>query len=328
MISVSLDDIERVTRQALERHGATANVAGDVADAVRVAEQNGNRICGLYYLDSYCKQLVSGRVSGTVEPAVHHDKPGAVRVDARFGFAQSAFSAGFDTAVEAARSNGVCALSIEHSHTCTSLGYFTEQFARVGMLALGTTNSTPRVAPPGGSTPVLGTNPIAFAVPDGNHGVAFQWDFSTSAVALGKITMAAAAGEPIPVGWAVDADGNDTTDPNAALQGSLLSTGGYKGYGMSLMVELFASALTGSLPSADLAPLKATEGDPHDIGQFYLVIDPHAFSGQSFFDSVTQLAERIAAQEGARLPGSTRMPTERVDLAADLWEATQALAAE
>ncbi|MCL4124146.1 UNVERIFIED_CONTAM: hypothetical protein GTU68_032876, partial [Idotea baltica] len=250
------------------------------------------------------------------------------RVDARFGFAQVAFAAGFDTAIAAAQTNGVCALSIEHSHTCTSLGYFTEQFARAGLMAIGTTNSTPRVAPPGGSVPVLGTNPIAFAVPDGNNGVAFQWDFSTSAVALGKITMAAAAGEPIPTGWAVDAHGNDTTDPNAALQGSLLSAGGYKGYGMSLMVELFASALTGSLPSADLAPLKAPEGDPHDIGQFYIAIDPHAFSGDRFFDSVAQLGERIAAQEGARLPGSTRHSPDHVDIATDLWSATQALAAD
>jgi len=327
MVTVSLNEIEEVTRAALERHGAAPAIAAHVADAVRVAEQNGNRICGLYYLDSYCKQLVSGRVSGDVDPVVHHDKPGAVRVDARFGFAQSAFAAGFDTAVTAAEANGVCALSIEHSHTCTSLGYFTEQFARAGLMAIGTTNSTPRVAPPGGSVPVLGTNPIAFAVPDGHGDVAFQWDFSTSAVALGKITMAAAAGESIPIGWAVDAEGNDTTDPDAALQGSLLSAGGYKGYGLSLMVELFASALTGSLPSAELAPLKAAEGGPHDIGQFYLVIDPGAFSGQRFFDSVAELGERIAAQESARLPGSARLAPSSVELAADLWASTIALAA-
>ena len=326
MQTVTLDEIEQVTQMALERHGASPGTAAQVADAVRVAEQNGNRICGLYYLDSYCKQLVSGRVSGVVEPLLHHDKPGAVRVDARFGFAQAAFAAGFDTAVAAAQANGVCALSIEHSHTCTSLGYFTEQFARAGLIALGTTNSTPRVSPPGGSTPVLGTNPMALAVPDRDGGIAFQWDFSTSAVALGKITMAAAAGEQIPIGWALDADGNDTTDPAAALQGSLVSAGGYKGYGLSLMVELFASALTGSLPSADLAPLKATDGEPHDIGQFYLVIDPRAFSGDGFFDTVAQLGERIASQEGARLPGSTRHSPTQVEVSADLWQACRALA--
>ena len=93
--SVLLDEIEQVTQTALERHGAAPGVAGQVAHAVRVAEGNGNRICGLYYLDSYCKQLTTGRVHGTVTPTVHHERPGAVRVDAKFGFAQAAFAAGF-----------------------------------------------------------------------------------------------------------------------------------------------------------------------------------------------------------------------------------------
>lgn len=324
--TVSLDEVEAVTRTALERHGATPQVAGQVAHAVRIAEANGNKICGLYYLDSYCKQLTSGRVSGTVIPVVTHDQPGAVRVDARFGFAQAAFSAGFDTAVGAARANGVCGYSIEHSHTCTSLGYFTEQFAAAGLIALGTTNSTARVSPPGGRQPVLGTNPIAFAVPDGGGGVAFQFDFSTSAIALGKITMAAAAGDPIPKGWAVDADGNDTTDPQAALGGSLLSAGGYKGFGIGLLVEVLASALTGSLPSTALAPLKAPEGDPHNIGQFYMVIDPTAFSGDAFFANITELAARVTDQQGARMPGANRIQPETVNIDPDFWAATKALA--
>ncbi len=206
------------------------------------------------------------------------DRPGAVRVDGRLGFAQSAFAAALPHAVAAARTNGICGLSVEHTHTCTSLGYFTEQLACAGFLAIGATNATPRVAPPGGSAAVLGTNPFAMAVPDGNGGVAFQFDFSTSAVALGKITMAAAAGEEIPLGWAVDADGNPTTDPDAALAGSLVSAGGYKGYGLGLLVELLAAGLTGGRLSIDVPPLKTPEGPPHDLGQFYVVIDPSGYT--------------------------------------------------
>jgi len=198
MAAVTLDLLESTTHAALVRHGCRDDIAADVARAVRVAEHNGNRICGLYYVESYCRQLESGRLPGDVDPVVHHDRPGSVRVDARFGFAQTAFRVGFGTAVDAARANGVVGYAIQHSHTCTSLGYFTEQFAQAGLIALGVTNATPRVAAPGGSARVLGTNPIAFAVPDGHGGVAFQWDFSTSAVALGKITMAQAAGESIP----------------------------------------------------------------------------------------------------------------------------------
>ena len=212
MPTISLDQIEAATAAALERHGASPGAADSVSRAVRVAEGNGNKICGLYYVESYCLQLSTGRIDGHAEPVVSADRPGAVRVDGKLGFAQVAFAAGFDAAVASARDNGVCGFSVEHTHTATSLGFFTEQFAKAGLLAIGTTNATPRVAPPGGSVPVLGTNPIAFAVPDGDGGVAFQWDFSTSAVALGKITMAAAAGESIPLGWAVDENGEPTLD--------------------------------------------------------------------------------------------------------------------
>ena len=263
---------------------------------------------------------------GNIEAVVVQTKPGVVEVDAKFGFAQWAFDAGFGTAVAAARASGVCGYAIQHSHTCTSLGYFTEQFAHVGLLAIGATNWSARVSPPGGASPVLGTNPVAMAVPSRDGGVAFQFDYSTSAIALGKITMAAAAGESIPTGWAVDADGNDTTDPNAALQGSLLSAGGYKGYGLGLLVEVLASALTGSRSSADIPQLKSPEGPHHDIGQFYVVVDLHSFSDAAFCDRIEALAEAVSGQPGARLPGSDRDFQETVELEADVWELAQSLA--
>lgn len=326
MPNIALDEIEDTTKRALVLHGATHAIAADVALAVRSAEATGNKICGLYYLESYCQQLRTGRIDGAAQPELRIDRPGAVRVDGKLGFAQTAFAAGFDAAKQSATVNGTCGYSIEHTHTCTSLGYFTEQFAHAGFLAIGATNATPRVAPPGGSVPVLGTNPIAMAVPDGKGGVAFQFDFSTSAVALGKITMAQAAGESIPEGWALDAQGNSTTDPTAALAGSLVSAGGYKGYGISLMVEVLAAALTGSRLSNTVPPLKTPTGPHHDLGQFYLVIDPAAYSGQVFYDRLHSLAESIESQPGARLPGSTAIAVESVDVATDVWGSVQSLA--
>ena len=318
MTRVSLDEIQATTQQALVSHGASPEIASLVAHAVRVAEGNGNRICGLYYVESYCLQLASGRVDGVVEPIIHVDRPGTVRVDGRFGFAQSAFAAGLETALAAAKTNGICAYSIEHSQTCTSLGYFTEQLAQAGMLAIGATNASAVVAPPGGSVAVLGTNPVAMAVPDGDGGVAFQFDFSTSAIALGKITMAAAAGEPIPAGWAVDADGHATTNAKDALAGSILSAGGHKGYGFGLMAELLAGALTGSRLSSEVPPLKAAEGPPHDLGQFYIVIDPGAYD-EGFLHRLEKLAEIIESQPNARLPGRNRAAPDAVEVDAKLW---------
>lgn len=324
MPQVSLDEIERASQAALENHGAAPWIASEVARAVRKAEATGNRICGLYYLESYCQQLTSGRVNGTVEPEVSTPKPATVTVDAKFGFAQPAFSRGLPAAIDAAHTQGVASLAICHAHTCTSLGYFTEQIARAGLIGLGLTNASPIVAPPGGKSRVIGTNPIAFSVPDGQGGLAMQFDQSTTTVALGKITMAKAAGEFIPEGWALDADGNATTDPTAALSGSLVSMGGYKGWGFGLMAEILAAGLTGSVLSQHVKPLKAPEGPPHDLGQYYLLIDPT--NAPDFFDRIATLAETVAQDDGARMPGRGKMEMDPVQLESAVWSQTRALA--
>jgi (2R)-3-sulfolactate dehydrogenase (NADP+) len=325
MPTLSLDQIETTTFQALTAHGADDWIARAVADAVRKAEAVGNRICGLYYLESYCRQLRSGRVDGRVEPVVTRPKPGVLEVDAGFGFAQPAFARGLPEAVAAARDNGTASLAICHAHTCTSLGYFTAQIARAGLIGLGLTNASPIVAPPGGKSRVIGTNPIAFSVPDGQGGIAMQFDQSTTTVALGKITMARAAGEKIPEGWALDADGVPTTDPEAALAGSLVSTGGYKGWGFGLMAELLAAGMTGSTVSRHVKPLKAPTGSPHDLGQYYLLIDPEV--SDVFFDRLAQVAEGIALDPGARMPGQNARSAEQVDVPDSLWQTVTALAA-
>ncbi len=324
MRSVALDEVEATTKAALMRHGAEEWIAGEVARAVRAAEAVGNRICGLYYLESYCKQLQSGRVKGDVEPEVTRPRPGAVTVDARLGFAQPAFARGLPEAAKAARECGVASLAICHAHTCTSLGYFTEQIAREGLIGLGMTNASPIVAPPEGKTRVIGTNPISFAVPDGQGGLAMLFDQSTTTVALGKITMAKAAGEAIPEGWAVDAEGKPTTDPEAALGGSLVSMGGYKGWGFGLMAEFLAAGMTGSRAGPDIGPLKAPEGEPHDIGDYYLLIDP-GLSG-AFHDRFARVAEVVDRDGGGRIPGAGRQETDPVEVDEAVWAQTLALA--
>lgn len=314
---VSLDEIEMLTRKALIAHGAAAFAAAEVARAVRAAESYGNKICGLYYVESYCLQLASGRVKGAVDPVVTHPKPAVVHVDAGFGFAQPAFAHGLVPALEAARAYGTATLAVGHAHTCTSLGYFTEQIAASGCIALGFTNASPIVAPPGGKTRVIGTNPIAFSVPDGMGGLAMHMDQSTTTVALGKITMANARGDKIPLGWALDADGKPTTDPAKALQGSLVSMGEYKGWGFGLMAEVFAAAMTGSVLSRDVKPLKTPDGPPHDLGQFYILVDPNVSEG--FAARLAVLAENVALDPGARMPGQSRTPLASIEVAPEVW---------
>ena len=324
MTAIAQGEIERIVQSALMAHGAGAFPAAEVARAVAQAEAAGNRICGLYYLESYCQQLVSGRVRGDVVPVVTAPRPAAIHVDALMGFAQPAFAYGLAPALDAARQFGIASLSVGHAHTCTALGYFTEQIARAGLIGLGMTNASPIVAPPGGKTRMIGTNPIAFSVPDGKGGLAMQFDQSTTTVALGKITMAKAAGEAIPEGWALDADGNPTTDPAAALAGSLVSTGGYKGWGFGLMAELLTAGLTGGVLSRDVKPLKAPDGPPHDLGQYYILIDPSA--SDAFVDRLDQFKAYLGEDEAGRMPGQNRSLPDPVDVDPVAWTQARTLA--
>lgn len=324
-MQVTVPEIYDASHAALIHHGAGTEQAAHVAKAVARAEETGNVICGLYYLGSYCTQLKSGRVDGQVTPAVSAPRPASIMADAKFGFAQPAFAAGLPRAIEAAREMGVATLSIAHAHTCTSLGFFTEQIAAAGLIGIGMTNASPVVAPPGGNKAVIGTNPIAMTVPS-DPAPAMHFDFSTSAVALGKITMAKAAGETIPLGWAVDQDGQPTTDPEAALKGALVSAGGYKGWGFGLMVELLAAGLTGSVNSLDVSGLKLPDGAPHGLGQFYILIDP-ATHGDHFADRFARVADAIAEQDGGRIPGANRKVLVYVDVPDALWASVKGLSA-
>ncbi len=323
MPKIAPADIHAATHAALVAHGASDHVATHVAAATADSEAHGNTICGLSYVESYCASLKTGRVDGKANPQVSQPRPAAITVDAAKGFAQPAFAAGLDAAIAAARQNGIASLAIAHSHTCTSLGFFTAQIAAAGLVGLGFTNASPVVAPPGGATPVLGTNPIALSVP-GDGAMALHFDSSTSAAALGAIKEAKAAGTQIPFGWCVDEIGEPTTDPAAALKGAILPLGGAKGFGFGVMAEVMAAALTGSVNSVDVAGLKVGEGPPHDLGQFYILIDPGAHTDH-WAARVARLAGAVADQPGARLPGSQRAPMALVDVPDALWDRITAL---
>ena len=319
MPELTFAQIHDATKSALTAHRAGEWQAGEVAKATAHSEMHGNVICGLQYVESYCLQLASGRVDGKVEPEVSQPRDAAILSDAQCGFAQPAFAAARDRALELARRTGIAMLAVARSHTCTSLGYFTEQIGQAGLIGIGFTNASPVVAAPGGKNRVIGTNTIAMSVPDGKGGLAVHFDFSTSAVALGKITMAKYAGEKIPKGWAVDENGKPTTDPETALRGSLCSAGGHKGWGLGIMVEMMAAGMTGSVNSLDVGGLKLPDGPPHRLGQMYILMDTHSFTDQ--FDArLARLAEAVAQDENARMPGQRRRPAEKVSVPDALWD--------
>lgn len=305
-MALTLDQVEELALQALLGAGACMQQAASVARSTRLAERDGIRSHGLMYVPIYAEHLRCGKVLGAARPTVARPRPATVQVDAAHGFAHAAIDAGWPEFDAAVREQGIAAMAIARSYNCGVLGHHAERLAEAGLVGLCFTNAPASMAPIGGRQPVIGTNPFALAVPDGAGRARLVIDQSASAIAKSEIILRARKGEAIEPGWALDADGQPTEDAEAALAGSMLPAGGQKGFGMGLMVEIFAAALSGGNLGLDASPFSGPKGGPPGTGQFFIGIDPAAFSGGGFHTAITRLTNAITDQPGTRLPGARR----------------------
>ena len=303
---LSLKAIEDLAFAALTAAGTSPDNARPLAIATATTEADGVASHGLAYIPICCEHVTCGKVDGRAAPVLTQPRPGMVCVDAATGFAHPAISLGFETLIPSAREQGIAALAIRNSYNCGVLGQHTLKLAQAGLMGIGFTNAPASIAPSGGQAPVLGTNPISVAAPDGQGGAAVLIDQSASVIAKSEIMKHAREGKPIPLGWGLDPDGQPTTDPDVALTGSMAPSGGYKGVGIALIVEMMAAAMTGATLGIDASPFSGTKGGPPRTGQFFIAIDPAASSGGAFADRITALTEAVHAQDGARLPGDGR----------------------
>ncbi len=304
--TLSLAEIEDLSFRALLAAGTSEDNARPLARATAATEADGVASHGLAYIPIYCEHVQCGKVDGQAVPILETPRPGVVKVDAATGFAHSAIEQGFEALIAAARTQGIAALAVTNSYNCGVLGYHTYQLAQAGLVGLGFTNAPASIAPSGGATPVVGTNPFSIAVPDDDGQPAILIDQSASTIAKSEVMKHAREGKPIPVGWALDADGNPTTDPEVGLKGSMAPSGGYKGVGVALLTEVMAAALTGASLGIQASPFSGTAGGPPKTGQFFIAVDPSATSGDLFSDGISNLVQAIRSQDGAHLPGDGR----------------------
>lgn len=296
--------------RALEANCVSRPNAACVAAALVAAEADGHKGQGFSRVLAYAAQARAGKVKGDVSPESELTAPAFLRIDAHNGFAFPAIEMAIEELVPLARQNGIAAAGITRSHHCGQLGAHVERLAVRGMVAMMVANSPKSMAPWGGRDPLFGTNPIAFAVP--RDGVApMVIDLSLSKVARGRIMAAEQRGEPIPAGWALDADGNKTTNAKAALAGTMVPAGGAKGAALALMVEVLAASLTGANYSYEASTFFDDIGPPPGTGQFFIAIDAGQVTRNRFTGRFEMLAAAIEAQEGARLPGSRRLEARR-----------------
>lgn len=307
---LTLAQIETLARDALMASGAGEAAAEAMARAIAAAERDGIASHGLAYLATYCQHLECGKVNPAANPAAETEGS-VVRVDADCGFAHPAIERGFALLEPLARKQGIAALAVRNSYNCGVLGYHTEALAAKGLVALGFTNAPASIAPWGGRKAVLGTNPWSMAVPGEGGEAALVIDQSASVVAKSEVMKHQRESKELPEGWALDAEGKPTRDADAALRGTMVPAGGYKGVGSALMVEMFAACLTGALPGIEASPFSGTAGGPPRTGQFFIAVDPAATSGGMFSTRLASVAGAFEGAEGARMPGSRRLAARR-----------------
>lgn len=284
--------------------GMPEALALPAARALVMAEREGLPSHGLARVPFYVAQMRAGKVRADAAPQIETD--GAViRVDAGFGLAFAAIELAAQAAGKTVRDLGVAVVSVTHSHHFGVAGQAVEPFAREGLIALAFANAPAAMAPWGGNRALYGTNPIAFACPREN-GDPLLIDLSLSHVARGKVMLAQKAGKPIPADWALDPDGNPTTDADAAMAGTMLPSGGAKGAALALMVELLTAGLAGAHFAYEASSLFDDKGPPPDLAHFILVLDPARFA-PGFATRAEAMFQAIEAQGGARLPGARRM---------------------
>ena len=306
-VSILAADLEALIARALEASNTNAANAVSVARALAQAEIDGQKGHGLSRVPSYAAQAGTGKVDGHATPTLRRTRAATVMIDVANGFAYPAFDLAIAELPAIAAETGIAAAGFVHSHHFGVAGRHVERLAEKGLVALAVSNTPQAMAAWGGKRAVFGTNPIAFAAPR-RGAPPLVIDMALSEVARGKIVTAAQKGEPIPLGWAVDAEGRPTTDAKAALAGTLVPAGGAKGAALALMVETLAVALTGANFAFEASSFLDAKGPPPGAGQLLIAIEAGGFAGAEVFsDRLTALADAIEADDGTRLPGSRRI---------------------
>ncbi|HEV7338550.1 MAG TPA: Ldh family oxidoreductase [Bosea sp. (in: a-proteobacteria)] len=305
MTRLSLIQAEEKVAGLFVAAGASAANAASVAQALVAAEADGLKGHGLSRVPTYLAMLKSGKIDGQAVPTARQPRPGVLAIDAAHGFAYPAIDLAIVELPELARRQGIVAAPIRRSNHCGAAGLHVERLAEQGLVALLFANTPGAIAPWGGAKPVFGTNPIAFAAPlAGREPLVI--DMALSKVARGPIVAAKQKGESIPEGWALDTAGKPTTDPAAALAGTMVPLGDAKGATLAMMVEILAAALVGTHFAFQASSFLDDKGGPPDTGQLILAIDPASMGGNWFAERMKLLAHAIEEQDGTRLPGMRR----------------------
>lgn len=265
--------------------GLSRKDAERFADSLLYAQMRGIGSHGLTRLTTYYRRAKEGLVNPKAEPVILNDMPSMLLIDGNNNMGVSSAMYAMELCIERAKTNGVCFAAVKGGNHFGCASYFAEKAAQEGMIGVAMANGPVAMAPIGGKEPVLGTNPLAVAIPATGR-KPYVLDMATSVVARGKVTLAAKEGRSIPTGWGIDANGCDTTDPNAVK--CVLPFGGPKGYGIALMIEVMCSCLSGAMNGQTMGSFYDFSGKVQNSGFFVGAFNTRGLMG-TFEDATDSL---------------------------------------
>lgn len=291
------DLVTRIGRAAGMPEDGAAILAGALVDA----DLHGSATHGVSRLAIYLKRIERGQIDPAAELTVEQRRPAVLTVDANNGVGHVQAVRTLERLTGLAREHGVATATIRRSQHFGALSYYCNRAAAGDMILLATTSCEPAMSPTGGYDPFFGTNPIAASFPTGK-GWPVKIDLATSVTARGNIIAAERESRAVPEGWALDPEGNPTTDAAAALAGTVLTMAGHKGYALALLVEMLSSVLSGAAIGPDIGSMYKELDRPQDVGHFFCLLSIDAFMDPALFkDRVDQTVDRIKASR--RRPG-------------------------
>jgi ureidoglycolate dehydrogenase (NAD+) len=280
-------DLHALATRALMGLGLPREDATDAARILVLGDLFGVRTHGVSRIESYGERLDLGGIAAQPDIRIERVAPTIAKVDGGNGVGPVVGYRALEAAMAMARESGTGIAFARGSNHFGAVGPYNFIAAEAGFASIIGSNSTTTIAPTGGREARLGNSPLGFGVPNPG-GRPLILDMAMSVVARAKIRSALKSGQPIPDTWATDKDGVPTTDAKAALDGFLQPMGGYKGYGLALIVDLFAGLLSGAAYLTHVQSWSDAPEKPQDLGHFFFLIDTHALGPASF------LAERMA----------------------------------
>ncbi len=307
--------LEGFIAAVFEAVGAKRDHVATMAQRLIEADLRGRTGHGLMRVRPFAERVIAGGVNLDPTISLFHETPVSALVDGDNGLGPVVMTHAAETAIAKAQASGLAWVGTRNSNHAGAAGVYPALALRAGLGAIYMAVAAGNVMPPwGGVERLLGTNPMAVAIPAGDE-VPFQLDIATTVASHGTIRVRAAAGEPLPEGWVVDRDGEPITDPDRVDEGFLMPIGGYKGSGLNVMIGLMAGVMNGAAFGSDVVGRSQPPDTPTNTGQTIIVFRPDLFApaGELRAEMDRKLREmRSSGEAGAavRLPGERAVEVE------------------